>query len=257
MGINESVDSFTDFINNDIREEFHQEKIFNVGDMVEHMDGTTGQIVRRGTNYVSFESDGLIKKAWLYDIQPLEEDGADSLRFRDLLPRKLKHALYRMSKGDKYKGALNMYHRLKKDTDVRKRGLSDAKLRGIAADSYSLGHREFDKVLDRKTRYEEPSVLEALENEMGSTDEFFELNQVAVKTVESYEIGTDEYRKHTQMMTPGQPIISFKLANKVIERKDIELFANEDKIIDKYKKRYGDRWKDELEKAVSRMKKEL
>ena len=365
MGINESVDSFTDFINNDIREEFHQEKIFNVGDMVEHMDGTTGQIVRRGTNYVSFESDGLIKKAWLYDIQMSEEPriprkkgqpaGSDKhsdlytdenpkgtiqglgfkdvetakasvskiknsgkthahkiqaavameqrakemgksdeakiyrtyidkmkaktkemqkeslldtlenelsedsamLRFRDLLPRKLKHTLYRMSKGDKYKGALNMYHRLKKDTDVRKRGLSDAKIRGIAADSYSLGHREFDKVLDKKTRYEEPSVLESLENEMGSTDEFFELNQVGVKTVESYEIGTDEYRKHTQMMTPGQPIISFKLANKVIERKDIELFANEDKIIDKYKKRYGDRWKDELEKAVSRMKKEL
>ena len=87
MGINESVDSFTDFVNNDIREEFHQEKIFNVGDMVEHMDGTTGQIVRRGTNYVSFESDGLIKKAWLYDIQPLDEDAA-MLRFRDLLPKK-------------------------------------------------------------------------------------------------------------------------------------------------------------------------
>ena len=353
MGINERYESFTEFVNNDIREEFYQEKIFNIGDMVEHMDGTSGQIVRRGTNYVSYESDGLIKKAWLYDIlmseepriprkkgQPagsdkhsdlytdenpkgtiqglgfkdvetarasvskiknsgkthahkiqaavameqrakemgksaeakiyrtyidkmkektkeMQKEDATMLRFRDLLPKKMKHALYRMSKGDKYKGALNMYHRLKKDADVRKRGLSDAKIRGIAADSYSLGHREFDKVLDRKTRYEEPSVLEALENELGSTDEFFELNQVGVKTVESYEIGTDEYRKHTQMMTPGQPIISFKLANKVIERKDIELFANEDKIIDKYKKRYGDRWKDELEKAVTRMKKEL
>jgi hypothetical protein len=51
--------------------------------------------------------------------------------------------------------------------------------------------------------------------------------------------------------------LSFKLANKVIERKDIDNFANEDKIIDKYKKRYGDRWEDELEKAVIRMKKEL
>ena len=47
------------------------------------------------------------------------------------------------------------------------------------------------------------------------------------------------------------------MASKVIERKDIELFANEDKIIDKYKKRYGTRWETELEKAVSRMKKEL
>ena len=353
MGINERYESFTEFVNNDIREEFYQEKIFNIGDMVEHMDGTSGQIVRRGTNYVSYESDGLIKKAWLYDIlmseepriprkkgQPagsdkhsdlytdenpkgtiqglgfkdvetarasvskiknsgkthahkiqaavameqrakemgksaeakiyrtyidkmkektkeMQKEDAAMLRFRDLLPKKMKHALYRMSKGDKYKGALNMYHRLKKDADVRKRGLSDAKIRGIAADSYSLGHREFDKVLDKKTRYEEPSVLEALENEMGSTDEFFELNQVSVKTVESYEAGTDEYRTHTQLMTPGQPILSFKAANKVIERKDIELFANEDKIIDKYKKRYGDRWETELEKAVTRMKKEL
>jgi len=355
MGINEAVESFTEFVNNDIREEFYQEKIFKIGDIVEHMDGTVGKIVRRGTNYVSFESDGLIKKAWLYDIQEVveepriprkkgqpagsdkhsdlytdenpkgtiqglgfkdvetarasvskiknsdkthahkiqaavameqrakemgksaeakiyrtyidmmkektkemqKEDGADSLRFRDLLPKKLKHALYRMSKGDKYKGALNMYHRLKKDKDVKSRGLSDNKVRQIAADSYKLGYREFDKILDRKTRYEEPSVLEALENEMGATDEFFELNQVGVKTVESYEIGTDEYRTHTQLMTPGQPILSFKMANKVIEKKDIELFANEDKIIDKYKKRYGDRWEDELEKAVSRMKKEL
>jgi len=355
MGIDESVESFTEFVNNDIREEFYQEKIFKIGDIVEHMDGTVGKIVRRGTNYVSFESDGLIKKAWLYDIQEVaeepriprkkgqpagsdkhsdlytdenpkgtikglgfkdvetarasvskiknsdkthahkiqaavameqrakemgksaeakiyrtyidmmkektkemqKEDGADSLRFRDLLPKKLKHALYRMTKGDKYKGALNMYHRLKKDKDVKSRGLSDNKIRQIAADSYKLGYREFDMVLDKKTRYEEPSVLEALEKEMGATDEFFELNQVGVKTVESYEIGTDEYRTHTQLMTPGQPILSFKMANKVIEKKDIELFANEDKIIDKYKKRYGDRWEDELEKAVSRMKKEL
>mgnify|MGYP006914679812 CR=1 FL=1 len=47
------------------------------------------------------------------------------------------------------------------------------------------------------------------------------------------------------------------MSNKVIERKDIELKGNEDKIIDKYKKRYGDRWKDELDKAVTPMKREL
>ena len=181
MGINERYESFTDFLNNDIREEYHQEKIFNVGDMVEHIDGSVGMIVRRGTNYVSYESDGLIKKAWLYDIQMSEE----------------------------------------------------------------------------KTLQNEPSVLETLENEMDSTDEYFDLNQVSVVTAnEVYEIGQD-YAQHTMAMTPGQPVLSFKLANKVIERKDIDNFANEDKIIDKYKKRYGDRWEDELEKAVIRMKKEL
>ena len=71
-----------------------------------------------------------------------------------------------------------------------------------------------------------------------------------------HEIGAD-YAQHTMKMTPYQPILSFKLANKVIERNDIDLFADEDEIIDKYKKRYGDSWKDELQKAVLRMKKEL
>jgi predicted Zn-dependent protease len=187
----------------------------------------------------------------------MQNEDATMLRFRDLLPRKLKHALYRMSHADKYKGALKMYRDLKKDKDVIRRGLSDIKIRGIAADAYRLGHKEFDKVLSKKTRYED-NILDSLEKEMGSSDdEYFELNQVAVKiATEVYEIGQD-YAKHTMTMTPGQPVLSFKLANKVIERKDIDNFANEDKIIDKYKKRYGDRWKDELEKAVIRMKKEL
>jgi len=136
--------------------------------------------------------------------------------------------------------------------------LTDKKMREVAADHFKLSHKEFEAILNRKTRYEETSVLDSLENEIGDTDEFFELNQVGVKTIhDSFEIGTEKYRDHCQDMTPGQPILSFKLANKVIERTDIELFANEDKIIDKYKKRYGDRWEDELDKAVTRMKKEL
>ena len=256
MGLKERYESFTDFLNNDLREEYYQEKIFNVGDMIEHVDGSTGTVVRRGTNYVSYENDGLVKKAWLYDIQPLDEDSA-MLRFRDLLPKKMKHALYRMSHAEKYKKALQMYRDLKKDKDVIKRGLSDKKIREIAAQSYRLSAKEFEAVFNRKTRYED-NLLDSLEKEMGSSDdEYFDLNQVAVKVAtEVYEIGQD-YAQHTMKMTPHQPVLSFKLANKVIERKDIDNFANEDKIIDKYKKRYGDRWEDELEKAVIRMKKEL
>jgi hypothetical protein len=256
MGITEGVESFTDFLNNDLREEYHQEKIFNVGDIVEHNDGSSGMIVRRGTNYVSYESDGLIKKAWLYDLKPLEEMTA--MRLVDLLPKKVKRKIYRAAHADKYKAALAMYHAFTKDPDMKKRGVTRAKMKDIAADHFKLNRREFLRVLDRKTRYEETSVLESLEKEMGNTDEFFELNQVGVKTIQdSFEMGTDEYRTHCQDMTPGQPVLSFKLANKVIERNDIDLFADEDEIIDKYKKRYGDSWKDELEKAIQRMKKEL
>ena len=55
MGIRENIESFTNFLNNDLREEYHQERIFNIGDMVEHLDGTMGMIVRRGSNYVSMK----------------------------------------------------------------------------------------------------------------------------------------------------------------------------------------------------------
>ena len=166
MGIKEGVESFTNFLNNDLREEYHQERIFNIGDMIEHMDGSSGMIVRRGSNYVSYENDGLVKKAWLYDIQMSEEQP------------------------------------------------------------------------EKKT-----NVLEELEKEMG--------------VEESYEIGTDSYAHHTMKMTPGQPIQNFRQHTKAINERDIELFANEDETIDKYKKRYGERWRNELEKAVLRMKKEL
>jgi hypothetical protein len=150
-----------------------------------------------------------------------------------------------------------MYHDLKKDKDVKRRGLSDVKMQEIAADAFKLGRKEFKKILDRKTRYEDTNMLETLEKEMGDTDEFFDLNQVGVKIMdEVYEIGAD-YAKHTMEMTPHQPILSFKLANKVIERNDIDLFANEDEIIDKYKKRYGENWREQLQRAVLRMKKEL
>jgi hypothetical protein len=151
--------SFTEFVNNDLREEYHQERIFNVGDVVEHMDGSKGTIVRRGSNYVSYETDGLIKKAWLYDIQPTE------------------------------------------------------------------------------------NVLETLEKEMGETDEVFEIGHV--------------YAQHTMSMTPGQPILSFKKHSKTIERRDIDNFANEAETIDKYKKRFKERWKEELDKAVLSMKEAL
>ena len=58
-------------------------------------------------------------------------------------------------------------------------------------------------------------------------------------------------------MTPGQPIQNFRKYTDIIKEKDIEKFKNEDGTIDKYKKRYNERWKEELDKAVQKMKEEL
>ena len=44
--------------------------IFNIGDMVENIEnGTSGMVIRRGPNYVVYETDEQeVKKAWLYDL---------------------------------------------------------------------------------------------------------------------------------------------------------------------------------------------
>ena len=168
MDIRESyVGKFTDFVNNDIREEYHQERIFNIGDMVEHTDGSKGMVVRRGSNYISYEEDSIVKKAWLYDVSMCEEQ-----------PEK------------------------------------------------------------------NTNIIEELSKEHGTVDE-------------SWRIGTDAYAQHTMRMTPGQPIQNFRKYTEIIKSEDIEKFKNEEETIDKYKKRYKERWKEELDKAVQRMKEEL
>ena len=78
-----------------------------------------------------------------------------------------------------------------------------------------------------------------------------------LKVDEAYEEGTPEYVQHTMKMTPGQPIQNFRVSSEKIVAKDIEKFKNEDETIDKYKKRFKENWKSELDKAVEKMKEQL
>ncbi len=260
MGIKEGIESFTNFLNNDLREEYHQEKIFNVGDMVEHLDGTMGMIVRRGSNYVSMETDdGLIKKAWLYDVQSLEEGpriprkkgqpaGSDKhsdlytdenpkgtikgLGFKDVETAKVSVAKIKSSgktHAHKIQAAIAMEQR--------------ARVMGKKAEA--AVYRKYINQMKEKTKRmnKEERLLDVLEKELN------------VK--ESYEIGTDEYAQHTMKMTPGQPVQNFRKITDKITDKDLEKFKNEDETIDKYKKRFKENWKVELDKAVERMKEQL
>ena len=68
MGIREDRDmgSMTDFEN--VRDAYLTGKVWNVGDLIE-ANGITGIIIRKGTNYVSYnDGDGKVHKAWLHDI---------------------------------------------------------------------------------------------------------------------------------------------------------------------------------------------
>jgi hypothetical protein len=221
--------SFTEFLNNDLREEYHQEKIFNVGDMIEHLDGTSGMVVRRGSNYVSYENEGLVKKAWLYDIQMSEEQVEKKTNMLDELENELNEAGI--------------------DTIVRH-------LRRFTVDRAQIkaGIQQFKDMISKGI--EKQKALLDVSSLIGVPPREFRDSLTSAGLFEHFEIGQD-YAQHTMKMTPGQPIQNFRQHTKKIEENDIELFANEEETIDKYKKRYGDLWKDELDKAVLRMKKEL
>ena len=232
MGIREGVETFTDFLNNDIREEYHQERIFNVGDMVEHMDGTSGMIVRRGSNYVSYETDdNLIKKAWLYDIQPSEKQPDKKTNVLETLEKELDEA-----------GIETVFRHLKRLTVDRGRIKA-----GI----------EFFKDLISKGIESSQAAWDASRIVDVAPREFIDALKSAGLFKESYGIGTDEYAQHTMKMTPGQPIQNFRKSSDQIKYKDIEEFATQSETIDKYKKRFKERWREELDKAVQRMKEEV
>ena len=226
------VNSFTDFVNNDLREEYHQEKIFNVGDMVEHMDGTSGMVVRRGSNYVSYETDdNLIKKAWLYDIQPSEKQPEKKTNVLETVEKELDEA-----------GIDTVIRHLKRLTVDRgkiKAGISafkDLISRGVEASQAAWDASRIANVAPR---------------------EFIDALKSANLYKESFGFGTDEYAQHTMSMTPGQPIQNFRKSSDPIKYKDIEEFATQSDTIDKYKKRFKERWREELDKAVQRMKEEV
>ena len=254
--------SFLEFLNNDLREEYHQEKIFNIGDMIEHMDGSTGMIVRRGSNYVSYENDGLVKKAWLYDIQSLDEApriprkkgqpaGSDKhsdlytdenpkgtikgLGFKD--PETARASINKIKNSGKTHA-----HKIQAAVAMEQR----AKEMGKSAEA-AIYRKFIDQMKEKTKQMNKESLLDRLEKEM-EVDESID---------KQYEIGTDEYTQHTMKMTPGQPIQNFRKHSSTITNKDLENFKNEGETIDKYKKRFKENWKVELDNAVARMKEEL
>ena len=255
MGVNET---FANFLNNDLREEYHQEKIFNVGDMVEHMDGSKGMVVRRGSNYVSYENDGLIKKAWLYDLQALDEEPR--------VPRKKGQPAGSDKHSDLYtdenpKGTIKGLGF--KDTETASASVSKIKNSGKthahkiqAAVAMEQRAKEMGKSAEAAIYRKYINQMKDKTKEMNK-ESFMDTLEKEMKMNESYEIGTDAYAQHTMKMTPGQPIQNFRKYSETIKADDIEKFRNEEETIDKYKKRYKERYKEELEKAVERMKKEL
>ena len=105
-------------------------------------------------------------------------------------------------------------------------------------------YRKFINQMKEKTKkMNKESLIDTLEKEM-NIDEY-------------YLLGTDHSARHTMSMTPGQPIQNFRKYSETIKMADIEKFRNEEETIDKYKKRFKENWKSELDRAVEKMREQL
>ena len=71
MGVNEDMASEDENLRT-IRENYHNNDLFNMGDIVENTkNGNVGKVIKRGPNYIQYEmEDGGVEKAWLDEVVP-------------------------------------------------------------------------------------------------------------------------------------------------------------------------------------------
>jgi hypothetical protein len=92
-----------------------------------------------------------------------------------------------------------MYRELKKNKDIKKRNLPDNRIKGIAADYFKLSHREFEKILDRKTRYE--AVEDWQVNEVEYITEGFTINPKKESDINLPQYSEDEITAAKKLYT--------------------------------------------------------
>jgi hypothetical protein len=183
MGIREEKDlgQLDDY--ESMRDEYLTGKIWNVGDIVE-VNGVVGEIVRKGTNYVSYsDNTGKINKAWLHEISQHMDEAVLKDLSKDLAKlffgKKLYHTIKRIAHKDRYKIALERLRALR--NDVRRvggwkewadrhglrspgamihKGGVESMIMKQAADFADISVRELQKVMSKETRMESFSLFE-------------------------------------------------------------------------------------------------
>ena len=285
MGIREGIESFADYLNNDIREDYIKDKIFNIGDMVENIEnGTSGMVIRRGPNYVVYETDEQeVKKAWLYDLVESTKEESNAYNQTDQPNEQISQSsnFAPVHNGESYE-LDRLLRELDEDTKAERSETQTERYENADEFIEELELEFFtgSKLLDilkgmtvdrAKVRY----GINIFKKKMTAAKDKFKLAADIAQQVgigprefqnilqslkilpESYGLGTIEYAKHAFELTPGQSIKNYKKITNQISKKDIKEWADEESTIDKYKERYKRSWKAELKKSVERMLDEI
>ena len=117
MGIRESFVPVTNVMTDEdvIRDLYIEGKLYAIGDIVEDTySGVSGEIIRRGTNYVTFvEEDGTTHKKWLHDIseRDYKKEYANYQGTPEQIARRSSRNKARRAMGDKAVKGMDVGHK--------------------------------------------------------------------------------------------------------------------------------------------------
>ena len=215
-----------------IRENYHNNEIFNINEWVENTkDKTVGKIIKRGPNYVQYEmEDGGVKRAWLQDLTPVESVNVELQ---------------------------------KEDVDQKKLVLQKNSDRLVKFSSFeediNKAKKEQEKDVDDPEKEKEVKAKRKLPIKTPG--------QPAVADVNTWTQGPDHASQiHTSrkfsITTPGQVRDYGKLVAKRkfqsfegtdLTANDVKEWALEETTINKFKDRYESNWRVELDKATDKL----
>jgi len=285
------IASMEEFEQQQIRDLYIREMIFNINDEVDYIkEDVKGKVVRRSTNYVVLEdNNNNLHKAWIWDCIPIPADREVQVREHDL------DVDYGFEAVSEIKEDLDAQPQ---DRDVKKKDGTQPKkyYKNLSKDTKSKRADFFAKNKDNK---EAPGDKDAKTKPSIHTKKYKKMfgemkkdlqdacwagyKQVGMKNKggkqvpncvpesmsvedarkvdgfipESYEIGKD-YADHTKRVTPGQSV-EVKKVKGFIDResspteKDVKEWASTDETIDKYKQRYKEEWSNKLKEVVAKM----
>ena len=244
------VASLEEFEQQQIRDLYIREQIFNIGDKVDYVkEDFEGTVVRKGTNYIVIEDNkNNLHKAWIWDCIPIATtDREAEMREHNL---NVDYGFEAVSE-------------IEEDLDAQPQDRDVKKKKGTQPKKY---YKQLSKdVKNKRADYFKSKDTTKNDNKQAPGDKGAKtkpsIHTKKYKQMygEVYEIGTPEYTKHTIDMTPGQenPIKKVKgFLDREREKpteKDVKEWASTESTMNKYRERYKEEWKAKLSEVVAKM----
>ena len=244
------IASLEEFEQQQIRDLYIREQIFNIGDTVDYIkEDKQGKVVRKGTNYIVLEDNkNNLHKAWIWDCIPVSTtDREVEMREHNL---NIDYGFEAVSE-------------VKEDMDAQPQDKDVKKKDGTQPKKY---YKQLSKdVKNKRADYFKSKDTTKNDNKPAPGDKDAK-TKTSIHTKkykqmygEVYEIGTPEYTKHTVDMTPGQvnPIKKVKgfldREKEKVSKDDVKEWSEHPGTVVKYKEKYKELWENKLKEVVNRM----